>query len=134
MEDEEYLRMLVAYIHLNPVRAHLFTRLDSFGWTSHRAYLGRDSAPDWLTLEHMLGLFGGPLELNGFVRSVRSGVIEYPEDFDPESGLFKIKWMELTPYSLSERRASMRRWTSAASCPDLRPLSSRLSKSSAGTV
>jgi len=29
VENEEYLRFLVAYIHLNPLRAHLVTRLDS---------------------------------------------------------------------------------------------------------
>jgi putative transposase len=94
VEDEEYLRILVAYIHLNPVNAHLVPRLDSFAWTSHRAYLGRDSAPDWLTLDHFLKLFGGASKLNEFVRSVRTKTIEYPEDFDQETGLFGKKSIE----------------------------------------
>lgn len=91
VEDEKHLRILVAYIHLNPINAHLVPRLDSFAWTSHRNYLGRDAAPDWLTMEHFLRLFGSASKLSEFVRSVRNKAIEYPEDFDPESGLFRKK-------------------------------------------
>lgn len=91
VEDEKYLRILLAYIHLNPINAHLVPRLDSFAWTSHRIYLGRDSAPDWLSMDHFLKLFGSASRLNEFVRSVRNKAIEYPEDFDPETGLFGKK-------------------------------------------
>jgi hypothetical protein len=91
VEDEKYLRILLAYVHLNPINAHLVPRLDSFAWTSHRIYLGRDSAPDWLSLGHFLRLFGGASKLNEFVRSVRNKAIEYPEDFDPQTGLFGKK-------------------------------------------
>lgn len=91
VEDEKYLRILLAYIHLNPVNAHLVPRLDSFAWTSHRIYLGRDSTHEWLTLDHFLKLFGGASKLNEFVRSVRNKGIEYPDDFDPETGLFGEK-------------------------------------------
>lgn len=91
VEDEKYLRILLAYIHLNPIDAHLVPRLDSFAWTSHRIYLGRDSAPDWLTLAHFLQLFGNASKLSEFVKSVRNKNIGYPEDFDPETGLFGKK-------------------------------------------
>lgn len=91
VEDEKYLRILLAYIHLNPIIAHLAPRLDSFAWTSHRIYLGRDTAPDWLTTEHLLELFGSAKKLSKFVQSVRNKAIEYPEDFDPETGLFGKK-------------------------------------------
>lgn len=91
VEDEEYLRILMAYIHLNPITAHLVRRLDSNAWTSHRAYIGRDSPPPWLTTKMMLDLFGNKSRLNEFVRSVQVKAIEYPEDFNPDTGLFKKK-------------------------------------------
>ena len=48
--EEAYRRELVAYIHLNPVRAGLVRRPDESGWTSHRAHLGLDKPPPWLSL------------------------------------------------------------------------------------
>ncbi len=107
VEDEEYLRILVAYIHLNPIKAHLVARLDSFAWTSHRVYLGRDSAPDWLTLDHFLHLFGGSSKLNEFVRSVRNKSIEYPEGFDPETGLFEKKSIQRRQARFNEPEGSV---------------------------
>jgi hypothetical protein len=107
VENEEHLRILVAYIHLNPIKARLVTRLDSFAQTSHRAYLGRDSAPDWLTLDHFLQLFGGASKLNEFVRSVRNKAIEYPEDFDPETGLFGKKSIERRQARFNEPEGSL---------------------------
>ena len=91
VEDEEYLRILIAYIHLNPIAAHLVRRLDSDAWTSHRAYIGRDSVPSWLTTEVLLDLFNGKSRLHDFVRSVHTKAVKYPEDFNPETGLFKKK-------------------------------------------
>jgi putative transposase len=91
VEEEDYLRLLLAYIHLNPLEAHLVKRLDSDAWTSHRAYLGKDSAPSWLSTQFMTGLFGGATALHAFVRSVYTKVVEYPDDFNLETGLFKRK-------------------------------------------
>ncbi len=49
IEYEAYLIYVLAYIHLNPLRAGLITRLDGLrGWTSPRRYLGRTSEPEWL--------------------------------------------------------------------------------------
>jgi REP element-mobilizing transposase RayT len=94
VEREDHLRLLVAYIHLNPLKAHLIKRLDSEAWTSHRAYLGKESAPDWLSIRFMTELFGGADALHAFVRSVHTKTIEFPDDFDPETGLFKQKGIE----------------------------------------
>ena len=63
VSDEEYLRYLFAYIHLNPIGAHLVPRLTSEAWTSHRAYIGRDKAPKWLTTGLFLKLFRGQKKL-----------------------------------------------------------------------
>jgi hypothetical protein len=40
IRDESHLPYLLAYIHLNPLKAGLVTRLYSHGWTSHRARAG----------------------------------------------------------------------------------------------
>ena len=56
---DDRVAILLAYVHNNPVRAHVVTRAAASPWTSHRAYLRLDPAPDWLA-----GLRG--LELAGF--------------------------------------------------------------------
>ncbi len=47
---------LVAYIHRNPVRAGLARRASESTWTSHRAYLNPEQAPEWLDIERGLEL------------------------------------------------------------------------------
>lgn len=36
--DPEYFRSMIAYVHLNPVRAGLCSSADAYAWTSHRDY------------------------------------------------------------------------------------------------
>ena len=45
VEDEDYWRDLLAYIHLNPVKAGLATSPDNADWTSHQAYTGLGPGP-----------------------------------------------------------------------------------------
>lgn len=91
VEDEEHLRILIAYIHLNPIEARLANKLSEECWTSHLVYMGRESKPDWLITDFFLDLFGGRKKLSSFVRSYRIGRREYPEDFNPDTGLFGKK-------------------------------------------
>jgi REP element-mobilizing transposase RayT len=51
---------LLAYVHNNPVRAGVVERAIDSSWTSHRAYLGRASAPPWLGVAEGLALAGVP--------------------------------------------------------------------------
>lgn len=88
IEKEDYLRLLIAYIHLNPLKAGLITKLDSSTWTSYLAYMGQESGPDWLCSDVFLGLFGGEGAFREFILSVHQHAIDYPEDFNPETGLF----------------------------------------------
>jgi len=46
---------LIRYVHNNPVRAGIVERASESGWSSHRAYLGLERAPDWLSTEAVLG-------------------------------------------------------------------------------
>lgn len=57
VEVETYLKALVRYIHLNPVEAGMVRDPAQYPWSSHCAYLGRQTEP-WLTTNFVLGHFG----------------------------------------------------------------------------
>lgn len=48
-----YLMQLTSYLHLNPVRAGIVEDAEDYPWSSHRAYLGKESIP-WLCVESVL--------------------------------------------------------------------------------
>ncbi len=52
----KYLKELIRYIHLNPVRANLVTFPDKYLWSSHRAYLDLAEFP-WVSRESILSFF-----------------------------------------------------------------------------
>jgi REP-associated tyrosine transposase len=53
VEEGEYLLQLVAYLHLNPVRAGMVAAPLDYQWSSHRAYMGSESIP-WLDSDAVL--------------------------------------------------------------------------------
>jgi REP element-mobilizing transposase RayT len=57
VDADSFLLELVAYIHLNPVRAGMAATPENHPWSSHRAYLGEETIP-WLTTEQVLSMFG----------------------------------------------------------------------------
>lgn len=52
-----YLRRLVRYLHLNPVRANIVCRPEGYMWSSYRAYIGSD-AYTWLNTSIVFDAFG----------------------------------------------------------------------------
>ncbi|MBN8610632.1 MAG: transposase [Deltaproteobacteria bacterium] len=58
VDADEYLLQLVRYVHNNPVRAGVARTARGSAWSSHRAYLGRVEAPEWLRIGYVLGRFG----------------------------------------------------------------------------
>jgi len=56
VDADIYLRELVRYIHLNPVRAGVVKEPEDYGWSGHRAYLGLEIIP-WLTTDWVLSQF-----------------------------------------------------------------------------
>jgi REP element-mobilizing transposase RayT len=60
IDGDSYLLELTRYIHCNPVRAGLTAGPDTYRWSSHQTYLGRNSIP-WLTTELVLGQFAARL-------------------------------------------------------------------------
>jgi putative transposase len=61
VEMDSYVFALLRYIHLNPVAAGIVASADEYPWSSHHAYLGKESVP-WLTTDVALGLFGATID------------------------------------------------------------------------
>jgi REP element-mobilizing transposase RayT len=101
VKDETKLPYIMAYIHLNPLRANLVTRLQSECWTSHRAYIGRDQKPEWLTTRYFLDLFDGPEHLNEYVLALHRKSRPWPDEMSLEYG-----WIRFTE---DERKASKKK-------------------------
>jgi putative transposase len=88
VEDDDYLNHLVAYLHLNPVEARLARRPDEECWTSHRAHVGLDRPPAWLSMAEVRRRFGSAKGLQDLVRALHQGSKEWPEDFERTVDLF----------------------------------------------
>lgn len=61
VQSGTYLRRLIRYVHLNPVRARIVQKLEEYPWSSYRAYIGEDSF-NWLNRDLVLDTFGGESE------------------------------------------------------------------------
>jgi len=73
-QEDRYLKELVRYIHLNPLRARLvesINALDAFPWSGHSALMGKCRYP-WQDTEKVLSLFGS--RKNSAVRAYRNFV------------------------------------------------------------
>ena len=57
VQVDSYFLAVLRYIHLNPVNAGIVADPAAWPWSSHRAYLGRQSI-SWLTTSFGLSLFG----------------------------------------------------------------------------
>ncbi|MBU0728625.1 MAG: transposase, partial [Proteobacteria bacterium] len=56
IDADNYLLELVRYIHNNPVRAGMAKTAETYSWSSHQAYLGRETV-SWLTTDWVLSQF-----------------------------------------------------------------------------
>ena len=61
VEKESYLMELCRYIVLNPVRAELVHTASDWPWSSYRSLAGSIEAPEWLTVDWLLGCLGNHL-------------------------------------------------------------------------
>lgn len=58
VDADGYLKHLSRYIHLNPVRAKMVDAAADHPWSSYPAFIGKISAPEWLSVNWLLGQFG----------------------------------------------------------------------------
>lgn len=69
VEAEAYLRQIVRYIHLNPVKVGVVTQPGTYPWSSHHLYR-LPTAPAWLARDEILAGFDSP---NAFERFIAEG-------------------------------------------------------------
>jgi len=63
-QEEVYLRELVRYIHLNPIRAgivHNLIELNKYAYSGHSVLMGRKKRP-WQDVDYVLSYFGDTLQ------------------------------------------------------------------------
>ena len=74
VDDSFYLKELVRYIHLNPVRAKMVNDPSLYPWSSHQAYFNNDFT--WLAKDTVLKKFGETRSLarDAFQHYVYSGI------------------------------------------------------------
>ena len=56
IDADSYLLELVRYLHNNPLRTFLASRPEQYQWSSHLAYIGKETIP-WLTTDFVLSQF-----------------------------------------------------------------------------
>lgn len=84
VNDELYLKELIRYIHLNPVRASMVDRPEEYRWSSHRAYLHLNELT-WLTHSYLLKKFSETLQeaIDRYDKFLLKGIGVEPEiNFD----------------------------------------------------
>ena len=86
VDDGKYLKELVRYIHLNPVRAGMVETPEAYKWSSHNAYLGDDPLV-WIISQYLLRRFSDveSTAIHSFYAFVRNA-IGVPEEIDFKSG------------------------------------------------
>jgi len=84
VDNDEYWRHLYAYLHLNPVRAHLYGSPDIADWTSHRAIVGLVSRPDWLAHDRMWEYYGSMEDYCEYLLDLQVGREQPPSGFEPD--------------------------------------------------
>ena len=60
IQFERYLQRATRYVHLNPPRARLTRDAASWPWSSYRATVGLEAAPEWLCLDWLQIAFEAP--------------------------------------------------------------------------
>jgi putative transposase len=79
-QEDPYLKELVRYIHLNPLRANIvpdMKSLNRYPYSGHAVLMG-ENANEWQSAEFILGLFGDPISSarSSYERFVKKGIDE----------------------------------------------------------
>jgi REP element-mobilizing transposase RayT len=80
-EDAHWIYLL-AYLHLNPVRARLAGTPSQYQWTSHDRYAGDSQMPEWLVTEELEPILEGAGGYHKYLQMVMNGSRPVPEDFE----------------------------------------------------
>ena len=80
--DPDCWKHLLTHVHLTPVRAGLARQAAYARWTSHRAYVGLDPTPDWLTTQPLIDTFRSMAAYRRYIKEVHTGQRPAPPGFD----------------------------------------------------
>ncbi len=80
VEKDEYLKMLSAYIHLNPVRAKIVSQPTMYRFSSMPFYAGKGKPPKFLHTHDLLALFSGKTQYLAFVLGYENGGAEIEKE------------------------------------------------------
>jgi len=69
VEKDEYLLVLSAYIHLNPVKAGMVHKPEEYVWSSYGTYIGKSKPPSFLYVAEILAKFKGKSAYEQYVIS-----------------------------------------------------------------
>jgi putative transposase len=86
VQAEDYLRQVIRYDALNPVRAGLVPRPEQYEWGGHRAIAGLCEAPSWFAVERTLQCFAPDPSI---------GRAYYTRFVDEGIGLERSPWKDL---------------------------------------
>ncbi len=75
VEAKAYLRQIVRYIHLNPVKVGVVTQPGLYPWSSHRLYR-LPAAPSWLARDEILAQFDSPEAFERFIAEGNEASLE----------------------------------------------------------
>ncbi len=84
VKEDDYLLELVRYIHHNPQRAGIVSKIGDYRWCSHHAYMGNVRTP-WLITDAVFSLF------NANLRSARRQYVEFVGEKQPPSIIEKFR-------------------------------------------
>jgi len=89
VEKDEYLKVLSAYIHLNPVHARIVTEPAIYGYSSYCFYSAKIKPPAFLRTMDLLGMFKGDRsEYKRFVASyIQKGIEVAPDEIYGKNSL-----------------------------------------------
>lgn len=105
VEDEGDWRDLLAYVHLNPVKAGLVRTPDAADWTSHGAYAGLiDPIPPWLTRDEITDLYGSLAAYREHLDHLRIGRGTLPATLDDPRDWEAWRRPKPEPASQADRR------------------------------
>ena len=77
ISSDEYLLEVCRYTVLNPVRAGLVSAPEEWRWSSYRAKIGLEPAPEWLSIEPTLSRHGRDL------KSAQANLRRFVETLEP---------------------------------------------------
>lgn len=89
VQGDLYMKELVRYIHLNPVRSGMVVQPDEYVWSSHKAYMQK-VVFTWLEQARVLDYFGKTFDkaVQEYKNYIFRGIGKEPE-FDFKSGAFE---------------------------------------------